>query len=734
MIVKLIKIARQPGLPTKLRDDVYALTRYVVDADPWALAIADKDRVRSLSEYLHHAAELGVEPGEKAGHVGARNLITGTLREQQIEMLATASAAPRVEYPMVHIIVSWRSGEVPTTEQVDEAVDILLETAGLDRCAAIYAEHVNTETRHVHIAALRIDKATGAAAGSEWLVDDLHQAIALVEERQGWSPEPNALYYARGGAVFDAKARRWSAGQDGVEPPILDSEVMIRDPSGRRVRTRDRNAIAPAMLDQRDNILGALSASASWEEFHCRLYAAGLSYEKRGSGARIHLGEQSEKASRIARELSLTPLEKRWGAFVSSERGRNGPFEAYRVAHKAQLARLRADRRAAVASIRDWAEAMIKDLPRRSVTAVAEAVRGERDAAIRQVDEAFRAAIRSCTDARFIKLEEWKKAGAPPFPPEIASPAILLPSSPSREADWRAPASLRPETEKWQTRYYDAEDRLMLTDHGSIIIVHQPDIVDAVDAALLMAAERWGSIRVRGSDAFLQKCAERGAELGLSLVGPDGQPLVSASPAESRPEIGAEPDQPVEMPFVSHTEDPVRKATIRQLMSDLDDFGYVPVRRLADGNLEVEYEEDQFDPQPALHMAALFNEDEDIQALLRRQREAMLDFVERELCVWPVALVKDDVVKSFSGRKDRLGRAVFLAFDDPDFAMMLRRVEQARREREREREHERRATRDARRQFWPAAQFEQQRDRSDRFAAIEPEMPTLPPVRGGIGD
>jgi hypothetical protein len=127
--------------------------------------MVDEGRVRSLTEYLHHAQELGSSRGE-AGHLGTRNLVGETLREQQIEMLATASAAPRVEYPMVHIIVSWRAGEVPTPAQVDEAVDILLTTAGLDRSAALHAEHVNTDSRHVHVAALRIDKATGAAAAA----------------------------------------------------------------------------------------------------------------------------------------------------------------------------------------------------------------------------------------------------------------------------------------------------------------------------------------------------------------------------------------------------------------------------------------------------------------------------------------------------------------------------------------------------------------------------------------
>jgi hypothetical protein len=248
------------------------------------------------------------------------------------------------------------------------------------------------------------------------------------------------------------------------------------------------------------------------------------------SGARIHIGEQSEKASRVARALSLSTLQRKWGAFQPNERGRDAAFERYRAAHKAQLARLRGDRTAAVASIRAWATTTIKALPRGGSIPVNAAVLAERDAAIRQLEEVFKAAIKRCTDARFAQAEAWRKAGSPNLP-EIASPSLLLPSTTSHEAEWQAPAHLRAEPDEWRTRYFDADDRLVLTDLGNIIVVNQPGMPDAIDAALLMASQRWGRVKVRGSQAFLRRCAERGAVLGLSLVGPEGLPLTAVPTA-----------------------------------------------------------------------------------------------------------------------------------------------------------------------------------------------------------
>ncbi|WP_121119999.1 relaxase/mobilization nuclease domain-containing protein [Croceibacterium ferulae] len=733
MIVKLIKVARSVDQPAKLRDDVYALTRYVADADPWSLVMNDTDRVRSLAEYLRHAAVAGVEPGEKAGHLGTRNLLTGSLREQQLEMLATASAAPRVEFPLAHIIVSWREGEVPTPVQIDEAVDILLKATGLSRSPALYAEHTNTVCRHVHIAVVRVDKTTGGATGSEWLIEDMHQALAIIEDRQGWSSEPNALYYSREGAVFDARvASAISLADPDNQMPV--TEVMVRDAAGHHVRTRDRDAVPADMRACTPVILAAATASRNWLDFHARLQGAGIAYERKGSGARVFVADKSAKASLISRQLSLATLEKAWGRFIPDPSRENSGFETYRAAHKLQLARLREGRTAAVTEICEWADLTIAGLPPQSSAALGTLIRRERDAAIRLLEAEYKTVIKACTDNRFTAAEAWAKAGSPAHPPLITAPALLLPVTAERKAHqpWTTP--LRFEPDGWQVRYYDEDDRHLFTDCGSIIIVHRPQAADAIDNALLLAAARWDVVRVRGSVEFQQRCAERAAVMGVSLVDQSGRPLTIRA-LEPAPGVAPiqQPQPPLAVP--DHRDDPARRVTIDRLLEDLQKMRSIPMHRGASdssaggaGRLTISAEPDPFDPQPVLKLAALLDEDERVQEFLQRYQDSMISNMERELVQWQVPLLRDDVVKFAEEIREGGGKAVYLAFDDPQFQAMLARVANLRRK-------------------WKQrdALAEKQRRQSARTRDVElshghapanadAEMPMALPERGGIGD
>jgi hypothetical protein len=123
-------------------------------------------------------------------------------------------------------------------------------------------------------------------------------------------------------------------------------------------------------------------------------------------------------------------------------------------------------------------------------------------------------------------------------------------------------------------------------------------------------------------------------------------------------------------------------------------------------------------------MASLFEEDPQIQAFLIRQRGSMIGAVERHLSGWEVAPDKDAVLKSLAGREDRLARAAFLAFDDPDFISMLEQIDLSRRERERQLAQVDKQT------HVRITQLEPER----RETAIEEEMPIYVPGRGGRGD
>lgn len=517
MIVKLIRMFRKKGGIAHLRDNVYALTRYVVDADPWAMAMIERDgaRARSLAEYLMDARAHEIEPGEKAGHIGCRNLLADNLGSQQVEMLAVANGAPRVEYLVVHIIVSWQPREKPAPSELEDTVDTVLAMTGLSPSLTLFAQHTNTSNDHLHIASVRVDPATGRAVGSDWLIEDLHQAIAVLEERHGWESEPNALYYARNGAVFDAKARRFVEAQ-GKKVVDAATEVMVRNEAGLFLRPRHRKGISAEFANLRPNIVEAHAEANDWGAFHVLLEAYQISYRAKGSGARFHFDDKSEKASVIAPELALKQLEKQFGPFVANPRDRIPGFDEYRQAHKEQLKRLRGDRKAAQAVLDTWAKEQLSSVVQARRRLVEKEIQAERDAGQIELKLAFTAAIKICTDARHTTFESWRNAGSPILPPAVPSPALLLPAGFERPTS--PPSGLRAEQHRWSTRYYDDADRLVFTDHRSVIVVHRPAEIASLDNALTLAAERWGTVRVKGSETFLQLCAERAVALGITVV------------------------------------------------------------------------------------------------------------------------------------------------------------------------------------------------------------------------
>ena len=191
MIGKIIWMNRKQRRAAlrRLRENLFALTRYIVDADPYGLIADLSQDVVSLSDYALAVEAAGIEPGEKVEAFGVRNQIGTDLADWQAEMLAVAARPSQVERPVVHIILSLQEGETWTEEQREEAITIILETLGLERCQVVWAEHSNTANAHLHLSIVRVDPLTGMKAGSDWLIDDLHQAIV---PRRGCAPSAPA--------------------------------------------------------------------------------------------------------------------------------------------------------------------------------------------------------------------------------------------------------------------------------------------------------------------------------------------------------------------------------------------------------------------------------------------------------------------------------------------------------------------------------------------------------------
>jgi hypothetical protein len=627
-----------------MKHSVIGLTRYVVDAHPERLKRPDAN-VIAITDYALEAEMFGAEPGEKVEAYGARNLVGSALRDWQMQMLAVVASAPRVQDPILHIILSLRESESWTATQREESIDIVARTMGLDECQLIWSEHGNTANPHLHLAIVPIDPKTGKKAGGGWPIDDLHQALALIDERHGRVREDNALYEARDGEVYDVETGLKVRTADGLY--LNNWRNGVPEAGHKRSPAPDR--VSSMLID--------IAANAkSWSEMHSKLATHHIRYDRSGSGARVLVAERSFKASSIHRSLSRKELEKKFGVFEPDLSRLDAAYEAFCNGLTRQLAELRKERDVANKSIHIWASGIINDLNASKTGMLRKAVREEEAAAQLAVQDIFRRAIKQCTDQR-LPHEKWVKAGKP-FYKEVPTPMIIRSAGlAGDERPWSCP-NLTERHIGWSTEYLDNIGEKLFTDHRVIIIVHASDRIDAMDAALSMGAARWGSIRVTGSPQFIALAAERAQKLGIEMIASD---VARAAPAR--------PPAPVSLP-IRPIPQPSRQISAREKLLEalaiLRRHPLVPLRRMnlspgthaddRNGMLEIAsnlnmFSRDLHELQKVSHLV----QHPEVQAALEKSRLHLLSALRAKV-------ETDDLVRMPESKEDLLA---LLPIDDP---------------------------------------------------------------------
>lgn len=257
-------------------------------------------RVGRLADYI--VSPERENSNEKCIHAGARGFICDDHHSQKAEMLALSQEAVRSKDTINHYVLSWREGEQPSPEQVEQAVSIFMEELGVKEHQAIYGLHADTDNIHLHIAINRVHpetlKVTEINRGFD--IEAAHKAIARIEHAQGWQREKNGLFVvlesgdlARGN-IDPTKQRQPSQ-------PKRDMENRTGEKSAHRVA-----------IEQGAEIL---KNAKSWQELHKQLEEKGLRYERFGSGAKIFVGDVPVKASDIDRNASLSKMQKRLGIY-----------------------------------------------------------------------------------------------------------------------------------------------------------------------------------------------------------------------------------------------------------------------------------------------------------------------------------------------------------------------------------------------------------------------------------
>jgi hypothetical protein len=667
---------------------VVALTAYIVDADPHALVLERTAEVLSLSSYAMALDSLGVEPGEKVQDFGCRNLVGATLSAWQEQMIAIATRATAKSKPILHFILSLEQGEEWAEGQADEAIDILLQTLGLKRCAVVWSRHGNTANPHLHLCVIRVDKVTGCRVGSKWLVDDLHQSLAIIDERQNRSRTPEALYVAREGVVFD-----------------VETGALVRNAEGNYNREwykpygRKRNRLPQPLRDARSELIDAAEQAASWQELHEAFSEFDAYYDRKSNGARINRGGKDVKASQVHPSLSRKKLEARLGSFEPDATRVNAAYEAFLADLNGQLAALRERRKREKVRTKQRATQVVEQLAPRQRSLLKRMIEAEAEEAEAAIGKAFEVAIKRCTDQRRTE-HQWMAEGEPAYVP-VSTPAMLLPAAtdtveqPSQ--DFVGSSS---RLEGWSTAYLDAGGQALFTDHRHFLLVHQVEHVQAIDEALALAAQRWSTVSVQGSAAFLNDVADRAKTLGIEVVDMDGQTLqhvtVAAPAAEAETSTVAVEEKP--------KRDPAYEQRIAEAIERLKEAAYLPIRRIDDQarregddsaiRLELALDDPHGFWDQYLKFDALLDQDDRIQAHLRKARLAVLEELKIHLVHSKPGLFPktyDDLHACLPAKNLDLHRAVRLMRGDDDFTSTLQEAHAIwlRFERERKEQQER---------------------------------------------
>lgn len=326
MILKLIANTRS----TSLKQRVNGLLNYIRNPE--------NTRAQNLSNYIHQP--FVSQPAwdetalvEKCVYANSRNFLDDDPEQQKIEMLQTASLNSRVEDPIVHLVASFKKFEVPSIEQIEQQVDILLRHLNAEALQVQYAMHLDTDNAHYHVVINRIhpfeknqhQQHKCINLGDGWILNALHRSAAEIEAMQGWSSEPNPMfvYNRRTQKVENNPAYIRTPDAEKLPTPILDRASRHQQPSLVQQGVDFAKSYQQYVESSVQNILQRVNG---WADWHQALAEKSLTFEKKRNGAVFQLKTFSEqitfKASLFCqKQATLVQLQHHWGPYQAAADG-----------------------------------------------------------------------------------------------------------------------------------------------------------------------------------------------------------------------------------------------------------------------------------------------------------------------------------------------------------------------------------------------------------------------------
>ena len=496
-------------------------------------------RISRLTDYIREPERENSQ--EKCIYAGARGFITDEPQSQTAEMIALSQEAVRSKDTINHYVLSWREGEQPSPEQVEQAVSIFLDELGVKDHQVIYGLHADTDNLHLHLVINRVHPETLKVVkiNNGFDVEAAHKAIAKIENAQGWQRENNGRYQVLEngelGREFIDKNRPRQPAQ-----PKRDMENRTGEKSAERIAIEDGAPI--------------IKKAQSWEQLHRELAAAGMRYEKTGSGATLFVGDVGVKASSADRDASLGKVQKRLGAYQPPPQrqqvAQRAPepimpdvpgWNSYITGRKAHYA----NKTAAKLAQDKQQEAERKQLAEQQRSHRDELLKGQWKGkgdvlnAMRSVVASEQAGEKIVMKERHQRERDQVRQKYPPYPdleewqrrqnPELAEQWRHRASEPQCiEGDCSEPPTPRdirayaPEIVGQEVHYTRKDEAgagrgVSFVDKGKSISIYDWRNLDTTLAALQLSAQKWGSFEVIGNNEFKAMCAKLAAEHGFKI-------------------------------------------------------------------------------------------------------------------------------------------------------------------------------------------------------------------------
>ena len=238
--------------------------------------------------------------------------------------------------PVYHYTINWQEGELPTKEQVNEAVVHTLKSLGMQECQAVYAVHRDTDNDHVHVVVNRVHPDKHIIVGPpRYDFLKLDKAMREIELNQGWqhAPGPNVVVLDRAGnptIISMSKAERAAAG--------IDIPDLSKMPESQHAQRGSKNIGTPSFQkwlaqEVSKEVKNAISRpSATWADVHVVLAKRGCSLEVKGSGLIVKTTLDGRtltaKPSQMNHDFGKGNLEKQLGNFQPA------PYQATAILEK----------------------------------------------------------------------------------------------------------------------------------------------------------------------------------------------------------------------------------------------------------------------------------------------------------------------------------------------------------------------------------------------------------------